>query len=86
VFPNVSAVDLRNDLAVVLSERGASLRLPLDECRPLGWMVPRSLRWHVRAVPLVVVWAPLFQGLTQALHAVIADGGWIEITADAAVA
>jgi len=86
VFPNVSAVDLRNDPAIILNDRGSSLRLPLDECRPLGWMVPRSLRWHLRPVPLVVVWAPLFQGLAQALRSVMADGGWIEITADAAVA
>lgn len=85
-FPNVAAVDLRNDQAIVLNDRGASLRLPLDECRPLGWLVPRSLRWHIRPVPLVVVWAPLFQGLGEALRLVADDGGWIEITADNAVA
>lgn len=84
-FPNVTAVDLRHDQAIILNERGSSLRLPLDECRPVGWMVPRSLRWHVRPVPLVLVWAPLFQGLAEALRAVTADGGWVEITADAAV-
>lgn len=84
-FPDVVAVDLRHDHAVVLNERGASLRMPLKDCRPLGWLVPRSLRWHVRSVPLAVVWAPLFQGLASALRAISTDGGWIEITADAAV-
>ncbi len=84
-FPGVTAVEMRADQVVVLDDRGGSLRLPLEECRPLAWLVPRSLRWHVRPVPIVVVWAPLFQGLAEALRAVVASGGWIELSSDAGV-
>jgi hypothetical protein len=67
-FDAVTAVDLRGETAVVLNERGSSLRLDLHEARPLAWLVPRSLRWHVRAVPLLAVWAVLFDGLGEALR------------------
>lgn len=69
VFEGVAAADLRHDTVVVLDDRGSSLRLTQDEARPLGWLVPRSLRWHVRQVPLVVVWALTLGGLTDALDA-----------------
>lgn len=86
VFPSIEAVDMRHDAVVVLDAGGRSLRLPLARCRPLGWLVPRSLRWHVRPVPIVVVWANLFHGLGEALRTVSTSGGWVEITAEATIA
>jgi hypothetical protein len=68
-FVGVTAVDMRGDAVVVLNERGASLRLTQSDARPLGWIVPRSLRWHVRRIPLVAVWSNAFAGLSAALGA-----------------
>ncbi|MFZ4812321.1 MAG: hypothetical protein ACOYL9_13350 [Ilumatobacteraceae bacterium] len=76
---SIAAVDLRHDEVVVVDPRGGSAHLPLARCRPLGWLVPRSLRWHVREIPLVVVWSLLFQGLPEALRAARDTGGWVEI-------
>jgi hypothetical protein len=84
-FVGVTAVDLRGETAVVLNERGMSLRLDLHEARPLSWLVPRSLRWHVRAVPIVTVWAPLFEGLGAALSNAMASGEPLVISGDAGV-
>jgi hypothetical protein len=85
-FPGITGADLRNEVVVIGNDRGASLRLPLHEARPLGWLVPRSLRWHVVPVPLAVVWASLFTGLTDALHASVSHGEPVVITSDIGVA
>jgi hypothetical protein len=73
-FPGVAAVDMRGDTVLVLNDRGSSMRLSQTDARPLGWIVPRSLRWHLRDVPLVAVWAMLFDGLSTALR-VASDRG-----------
>lgn len=67
-FDMVAAVDLRRDTVLVLNERGSSLRLSQRDARPLGWLVPRSLRWHLRPIPIVAVWSMLFDGLVAALR------------------
>lgn len=85
-FGGVSAVDLRGDTVIVLDDRGQSLRLDQHDARPLGWLAPRSLRWHVREVPLVVVWSMLFDGLGRALHAAVEVGEPVVITGEAGVA
>jgi hypothetical protein len=73
-FAGVTAVDMRADTVLIMNSRGSSLRLTQTDARPLGWIVPRSLRWHVRPVPLVAVWTLLFDGLATALR-VGADRG-----------
>jgi hypothetical protein len=67
-FAGVTAVDMRADTVLIMNDRGSSLRLTQADARPLGWIVPRSLRWHVRPVPLVAVWTLLFEGLGTALR------------------
>jgi hypothetical protein len=67
-FAGVQAVDMRADTVVVLDRRGESFRMSQRDARPLGWVVPRSLRWHLREVPLVAVWTMLFDGLDAALR------------------
>jgi hypothetical protein len=85
-FPGVTGADLRTEVVVIGNDRGASLRLTLHAARPLGWLVPRSLRWHVVPVPLAVVWAPLFTGLVEALRASVAHGEPVVITSEIGVA
>jgi hypothetical protein len=67
-FAGVTAVDMRADAVLAMNERGATMRMGQADARPLGWMVPRSLRWHVREVPIVAVWSLLFEGLSRALQ------------------
>lgn len=85
-FEDVRAADLRGELVVLLDERGQSLRLDQREARPLGWLVPRSLRWYVRQVPLVVVWAMLLDGLDGALRIAGASGEPMVITGESGMA
>ncbi len=85
-FDAVAAVDLRGEIAVVLNERGSSLRLDLHDARPLAWLVPRSLRWHVRTVPLLAVWSVLFEGLGEALRTAATSGEPVVITGEIGVA
>ncbi len=85
-FEDVRAVDLRGDSVIVLDAHGQSLRLDQHDARPLGWLVPRSLRWHVREVPLVLVWSPVFHGLGTALRAAIDTGEPVVITGESGVA
>ncbi|MBI5089104.1 MAG: hypothetical protein HZB15_09685 [Actinobacteria bacterium] len=67
-FAGVTSVDMRTDTVLVMNDRGASFRMSQHDARPLGWVVPRSLRWHVREVPVVAVWTLLFEGLDAALR------------------
>lgn len=70
-FGDVSSADLRGDNVVLMDDLGRSLRLAQQDARPLGWLVPRSLRWHVIEVPLALVWTPLFTGLNGALRSAL---------------
>lgn len=85
-FGPVQAVDLRGDIVIVLDERGQSLRMDQHDARPLGWLAPRSLRWHVREVPLLVVWSTVFDGLGAALRAAGDTGEPVVITGEPGVA
>lgn len=73
-FAGVTAVDMRGDTVLILNDRGSSLRMTQTDARPLGWIVPRSLRWHLRPVPLVAVWSPLLEGLAAALRLSVERG------------
>lgn len=79
-FPWVTEVNLLHDPAIVFDDQGERLELSGEQARPLGWLVPRSLRWHVRTVPLVAVWAQLFVGLPEALAAAAAGDGTVRFT------
>ncbi len=65
----VVEVDLLGDQVVVTNDEGDRLELTPELARPLAWLVPRSLRWHVQTVPLVAVWTPLLTGLPDAIRA-----------------
>lgn len=84
-FPGVVHADLVHDPAVVTNDLGEQLELSSDEARPLAWLAPRSLRWHVRTTPLVTVWTSLFVGLPEAVHAAAASGAELRFTTELSV-
>jgi hypothetical protein len=78
----VVAVDLRGDFSLVLNDQGRSVRLLPHDARAVAWLVPRSLRWHVRPIPLVTVWASIFAGLGDALATASATDSSVMVSAD----
>ncbi|MGD9701948.1 MAG: hypothetical protein AB7Q42_16065 [Acidimicrobiia bacterium] len=73
-------VDFTGDDALLISEAGAEARISQSDARPLGWLVPGAIRWHVRAVPLSLVWGDLIDGLESALSVAAAHGGLMRLT------
>lgn len=84
VFADVATADLTDEFAVITSHSGARLRLASDDARPLGWLAPNSLRWHLEDIPLVQVWAPLLNGLPEAASAAALADTAICFTSDLA--
>lgn len=76
----VGRADLTGDDAIVTSPAGATVRIPQAAARPLAWVVPGSLRWRVRTVDLVVVWADVFAGMLSALSVAAEHGGVVRFT------
>jgi hypothetical protein len=85
VFTDITGVDMRAETAVLINRRGMSLRLTQEQARPLAWLVPRSLRWHLRPIPLVSVWSDTFDGLREALRAAMASGDDLVITGELSI-
>jgi hypothetical protein len=73
-------VDFAGDQAVLVATGGDELRIDQLDARPLAWLVPGALRWHVRPVALVTVWAAVFDGLSAALSVAAAHGGLMRLT------
>lgn len=69
VFAPIASVNLTGDDAVIVDEAGRQLVLAAEDARPLGWLAPTSLLWHVESIPLVDVWADLLRGLPEAATA-----------------
>lgn len=67
VIADVVAADLTTDPVVLTDRSGVQHRLAAAEARPLGWLVPHSLRWHLHDVPLAAVWAQWFAGWFDAM-------------------
>ena len=59
---------------------GVETRIPQNDARPLGWLVPGALSWRVRPVPLSLVWGSLIDGLEAAVSLSAAHGGMIRLT------
>jgi len=79
-FPRVADVDLLGDHVVVTGDGGRRLELAPEAARPLAWLAPRSVRWRVRDVPLVAVWATLLTGLPDAVRVAAAHGATVRLT------
>ena len=69
VFAPVASANLTGDAAIIVDAVGRPLVLSADEARPLGWLAPTSLLWHVESIPLADVWADLLRGLAEAATA-----------------
>jgi hypothetical protein len=84
-FGGISHVDLTGDEIVVANDAGQRIRLAPSQARPLAWLAPNSLRWNVREIPIVDVWAPLFEGLPRAVDAALWSGNFVNLTSAFAV-
>lgn len=69
VFAPVESANLTGDDAVMLDVHGRQLVLTAEDARPLAWLAPTSLLWHVEPIPLIDVWATLLRGLPEAATA-----------------
>ncbi len=67
VIADIVAADLRNDPVVLTDRRGSVHTLAAAEARPLAWLVPHSLRWHLHDIPIAAVWAEWFAGWASAI-------------------
>lgn len=77
----IQQVDLAGEQAAVTSPSGEVLQLPQTVARVLAWVVPGSLRWRLRTIDLVVVWAEVFRGMLDAMSVAAEHGGVIRLTA-----
>jgi hypothetical protein len=69
IIDDIRDVDLRDDPVRLVTGTGEHVELPAAIVRPLAWLVPHSLRWHLRPVPLALIWAPWFSRWPAAVDA-----------------
>lgn len=80
VIADIVTVDLRDDPVVLTDRSGREHRLPAADARPLAWLVPHSLRWHLHEVPIAAVWADVFAGWSAALELATERSGGLVVT------
>ncbi len=80
VIADIVAADLRDDPVVLTDRHGVVHHLAAAEARPLAWLVPHSLRWHLHDVPIAAVWAEWFAGWTAAIEVARAREADIAVT------
>jgi hypothetical protein len=80
VIADIVAADLRDDPVVLTDRSGNQHLLSAAEARPLAWLVPHSLRWHLHDVPLAAVWAQWFAGWFDAMATASRLGDDITVT------
>jgi hypothetical protein len=85
IVDDIREVDLRDDPVRLLTAAGDRVELPAAVVRPLAWLVPHSLRWHLRPIPLALVWAPWFAGWPAAVEAAASTRAPISITSTAPI-
>jgi hypothetical protein len=79
-FAGIVHVDLTGEDVLVVNDAGGQLHLPPAQARPLAWLAPSSLRWNLSAIPVIEVWAPLFDGLSRAVDAALGNGQLVSLT------
>jgi hypothetical protein len=85
VFAGLRAVDLRGDRALLVDRDGLELVLDPAAARPLAWLLPGSLLWHVEPVTLTDVWRPLLTGLPAAVEVARETVGQLRFTTQSPV-
>lgn len=83
VVEDIREVDLRDDPVRVVTASGDRFELSAADARPLAWLVPQSLRWHVRQVPLALVWSPWFTAWPEAVEAAVGGRTALHVTSSA---
>lgn len=68
-FVRLRSVDMRRTPVVVVDEFGEQRTIAPFDARPLAWLLPRSLVWHVESIPLIDVWDMLLGRLPIAIEA-----------------
>lgn len=68
-FVRLHSVDMRRSPVVVVNEDGARRTVAPFDARPLAWLLPRSLAWHIEPIPLIDVWDLLLGRLPIAIAA-----------------
>jgi hypothetical protein len=84
-FEGVTHVDLRRETVLLVGADGAELVLRPADARPLAWLLPRSLLWHVERISLPDVWAPLLIGLPAAIQEARRSGLGLRLTTNSRV-
>lgn len=79
-FRDLLAADLTGERVLLVDATGDTLGLTPSQSRPLAWLAPGSLRWHVERIALVEVWRPLFDGLPAAIAAARSAGTGVRFT------
>jgi hypothetical protein len=79
-FEGLRSVDLRREPALLVDLNGRELTLSPADARPLAWLLPRSLVWHVESISLTDVWEPLLTGLPAAISAARESGRPVRLT------
>lgn len=80
VISDLRDIDLRDDPVRLVTAAGEQVRLSAAEARPLAWLVPHSLRWHVRPIPLALVWSAWFSAWPAAVEAASAGRSALYVT------
>jgi hypothetical protein len=78
----VVQVDLTGAQALITNQSGQQLEMPSDHARPIAWLAPNSVRWHLGEIPLVEVWRSLFEGLPHAVSTARRAGTSVRFTTD----
>ncbi len=68
-FVRLRSVDMRSTPVVMVDADGAQRTVAPFDARPLAWLLPRSLVWHVESIPLIDVWDMLLGRLPIAIGA-----------------
>ena len=80
VIADIVAADLRHDPVVLTVRGGTQRRLAAAEARPLAWLVPHSLLWHLHDIPIAAVWAEWFAGWAAAIEVASERGTDLRVT------
>jgi hypothetical protein len=70
---SIAEVEVTADGVRIVHPGGIAV-VPLERATPLGWLVPGAVRWRVRQVPEVLVWARTLAGVEAAARDATALG------------
>lgn len=81
-FVDVRLADLTGDVVVLTDGAGRTVDLVPAQARPLGWLVPTSLRWSVQRIDVDEVWGPMLTAIANAIALARVSGSIVRWTTD----